>query len=215
MEFQSLLILGAGGHSKVVIEAAVAQNNFKEISLLDDNYNKGNMLTFKKVLDYKIIGNLKIALAKDIKKRFSHAFVAIGNCEKRIEWIKILQDNGYEIPKIIHPNSFISPSAKIEKGSIIAVNSTIQSSSSIQEGVIVNTGATIDHDCVIKKGAHICPGVNLAGNVTVGSKSWIGIGSCVIENIKIGENVLVGAGSTVVDNLPDNVKAYGSPAKYE
>ena len=57
-------------------------------------------------------------------------------------------------------------------------------------------------------------GVNLAGNVNIGPKSWIGIGSCVIENIKIGREVIVGAGSTVVNDLPDNVKAYGCPARY-
>ena len=214
MKRHSLLILGAGGHSKVVIETALAENKYQAIALLDDIYQIDNSLSSRKILDFPILGNLKKALTKDIKNKYSHAFVAIGDCNKRLDWLNILQKNSFEIPKLIHPHAFISPSAIIKKGSIVAVNSSIQSSVLIDEGSIINTGATVDHDCKIGLGSHICPGVNLAGNVNIGPKSWIGIGSCVIENIKIGREVIVGAGSTVVNDLPDNVKAYGCPARY-
>jgi len=208
----SILILGGGGHSKVVIETALASCKYQNISILDDQHNNTSPIQ-NKVLNHFIVGKFKKVLSEEFKNTYDHAFVALGDSEKRLHWLNILKLNNYKIPSLIHPQSYISPSAKIGEGVLVAANAAIQSSVHLKDGVIINTGATIDHDCHIDKGVHICPGVNLAGNVFIGSKSWIGIGSCVIENITIGNNVLVGAGSSVLKDLPNNVKAFGSPAK--
>ena len=83
----------------------------------------------------------------------------------------------------------------------------------IGENVIVNTAASIDHDCVIEDGAHLCPGTHLAGGVNIGRGAWIGIGAVVSDHLQIGANSIIGAGAVVTHDIPNNVVAYGVPAK--
>jgi UDP-N-acetylbacillosamine N-acetyltransferase len=83
----------------------------------------------------------------------------------------------------------------------------------IGENVIVNTCASVDHDCVIDDGAHVAPGAHLAARVHVGRGSWVGIGSVVKEGARIGKATVIGAGSLVLNDIPDDVLAYGSPAR--
>ena len=89
----------------------------------------------------------------------------------------------------------------------------VNSMSKIGNGVILNTSSIIEHDNIIQDFVHVSPGVSLAGGVQIGMLSWVGIGSSVKQNIEIGSNVKVGAGSLVINNLPDDVVAFGVPAK--
>ena len=212
MNLKSILIIGGGGHSKVVIETALASCQYQKVSILDDQHTNTSLIQ-NMVLDHLVVGKCKEVLSEEFKREYDHAFVALGDSKKRLHWLNTLKINKYKIPSLIHPKAYISPSCKIGAGVLIAANAAIQSSVHLKDGVIVNTGATIDHYCNIDEGVHICPGVHLAGNVIIGSKSWIGLGSCIIENTVIGKNVLVGAGSLVLKDLPNNVKAFGSPAR--
>lgn len=209
--FDELLIIGAGGHGKVVAETAIASKIFKNIYFLDDNYNKIEDRKIREKLN--IIGPIKNISDEYFKNKFRHAFVAIGESNLRLSLIKELKDNNYIVPSLMHPSALISPSAKIGDGSILLPNSVVCGETLIGEGVIINTSCSVDHQCNIHSGAHICPGVNIAGEVIIGKKSWIGIGACIKQCIKIGENVTVGAGAAVVNDLPDSVVAVGVPAK--
>ena len=203
---KKLLILGAGGHAKVVRETAIETGQFNSFYYLDDDLglNKKNL---------NIVGQLKDIFLDNIRNKFSNAFIAIGNSNKRESMFNKLTKAGYLLPKLIHPTSWVSKSASISDGTLILANSTIQANVKIGSSVIINNNCSIDHDCLIEDATHICPGVNLAGNIQVGKRAWIGIGSTVIQNIKIGNDVFLGAGSVVTKSIPDSVKAYGVPAK--
>ena len=201
----SLLILGAGGHSTVVAETAIATSQYGDIKFLDDDFDNPN-------LEHDVLGKLSFSLTNECIKSYKSAFVAIGDPVIRIKWIDRLVDFGYKIQTIIHPQSFISSSAKISYGSAVFANAAIQSKVNIGYGSIVNTSCSIDHHSTISSGVHICPGCSLAGNVFVGSNSIIGIGSSVVQGVTIGSNVVVGAGAAVVSDLPSNVLAIGVPA---
>ena len=107
---------------------------------------------------------------------------------KDVQVMEELIDEGYEVPHIIHPNSYLSSSAKVGLGTIVFAGSVIQSEVKIGKGVIINTGSLIDHDTNISDGVHICPGVTIAGNVSIDSGTWVGIGSTIIQNINIGKD---------------------------
>ena len=209
--FKELLILGAGGHGRVVAETATALKIFKKILFLDDKYSENENCQTKG--NFNIIGPLNKIQDDVFKKKFKYAFVALGEPNIRLSLLEKLKNNGYSIPSLIHPSALLSPSAKIGNGSILLPQSVVCSETNIGDGVIINTSASVDHQCDIHNGVHICPGVNLAGEVVVGEKSWIGIGSCVKECIKIGKDVVVGAGAAVVCDLPDSIIAKGVPAK--
>ena len=205
-----LLILGAGGHAKVLAETALAIGAFSNISFLDDKYNLLNPCP--SILGSQVIGPLSLALDPDIRSSYDAAAVAIGHSPIRLLWIERLLSVGYSLPPLIHPMAWVSPSALLGHASVVFANSAIQSDVSIGTGSIINTGSSVDHDCIISDGVHICPGARVAGHVSVGPRSWIGIGASVIQQVAIGSDVTVGAGSVVIRDLPNDVTAVGVPA---
>jgi len=208
---KSLIILGAGGHGKVVAETALISNRFKSISFLDDKFeHKKNSFTFRGI---NLIGKLNYAECFSCKKTFEYAMVAFGDSNLRLDRIRKLNNFGYEMPSIIHPSAWISPSCNIQQGTVVFAQAAIQSDVIIGEGNIINTGSSVDHDCILGEGVHICPGARIAGNVHIGAKSTIGIGSSINKGIKIGSNVIVGAGAAVVRDIGNNLIAKGVPAK--
>ena len=207
----ALLLLGAGGHARVVAETALATGRFSSIAFLDDRCCGPEQLPDQ--LGWPVIGSLTAALDPQIRQQFSAALVAIGNASIRVRWLPILASAGYEVPVVSHPTAWVSPSAQLGAGSVVFAQSSIQAQVMIASGAILNTGCSVDHDAQLGKGVHVCPGAHLAGDVQVGDRSWIGIGASVIQQICIGDDVTVGAGAVVVCDLPNGVTAVGVPAR--
>lgn len=113
----------------------------------------------------------------------------------------------------IHPGSIISPLAKLGDCLIINANAVIQPYAQIGSGVMIHSGVIVEHDNIIGNFSNLAPGVTLAGGVTVGEGTTIYTGTSIAPSVAIGSNTIVGAGSLVLHDLPDNVVAYGSPAK--
>ncbi|KTD04600.1 acetyltransferase [Fluoribacter gormanii] len=202
---KSLAVLGAGGHAKVVADAALC-SGWQNIVLFDDRWPN-----IDRVGAWKVNGTTQSFLAQ--ASEFDGLIVAIGDNSIRMEKMTHFLNEKIPLATIIHPSAIISPSATIAEGSVVFARAVLNPDCTIGAGTIINTGAIIEHDCTIGHGVHISPGANLAGNVSVGNLSWVGIGSCVRQCIKIGSKVIVGAGSVVVNDLPDNCTAFGVPAK--
>lgn len=200
-----LLIIGGGGHGKVVADAALEQGDWQQLVFLDDLYPSLEM-----VLDWPVVG--RIADAGIYRDDFEDAVIAVGDNQLRLKLLGMVRDLGFGLPVIRHPSAVISRSADIGAGTVVFAQSAVNASARLGEGCIVNTGATIDHDCVLADAVHISPGVHLGGGVRVGTRSWIGIGACVRQLSVIGEQVMVGAGAAVVGNIPDSVTVTGVPA---
>lgn len=177
----ALLILGAGGHARVVAETALASGDFFSIAFLDDRCC--NVDPPPLVLGWPVLGPLSQALEPAIRHSFSQAVVAVGHAAIRLPWLQQLTAAGYGLPVLIHPNAWVSPSACIAMGSVVFAQAVIQSQAAIGSGAILNTGCSIDHDVRLGDGVHICPGAHLAGEVEVGARSSIGTGASVIQQI--------------------------------
>jgi sugar O-acyltransferase (sialic acid O-acetyltransferase NeuD family) len=202
----SLLILGAGGHAKVVAETALTNNPSSRVAFLDDR-------PLTSILGWPVLGPLDQALHPLIQAQFPAGLVAIGHSATRLRWLAQLQSAGYQLPLLIHPSAWISPSAEIGPGSVVFSQAAVQAHAVIGFGSILNTGCSVDHDSQLSAGVHICPGARLGGEVQVGARSWIGIGASVIQQVRIGSDVTVGAGAAVVRDLPNGVTAVGVPAR--
>jgi len=205
-----LLILGAGGHAKVVAETALASCVASRIAFLDDRCTGPDL--WLPVSGWPVLGPLALSLQAGTLAQFDIAVVAIGNAATRLLWIEKLQAAGYHLPVLMHPTAWVSPSAKLGPASVVFAQAAVQAQASIGTGAILNTGCSVDHDAKLADGVHICPGARLAGAVHIGARSWIGIGASVIQQVCIGSDVTVGAGAAVVRDLPDGVTAVGVPA---
>jgi len=206
-----LLILGAGGHAKVVAETAIASGMATRVAFLDDRCIGPG--TCPPVMGWPVIGPPDFALHADTPPQFDGAVVAIGQASTRLFWIEKLQSAGYTLPVLMPPTSWVSSSAQFGPGSVVFAQAVVQANASIGKGAILNTSCSVDHDVQLSDAVHICPGARIAGDVNVGARSWIGIGASVIQQVRIGSDVTVGAGAAVVRDLPDGVTAVGVPAR--
>ena len=199
----AIVIVGGGGHAKVAYDLFVACKELV-IGVIDRSPVQHSQL--------KYLGDdtaWPTLLAQGVRR----AHVAIGDNVLRSRLCEDLQSRGVELVTGIHPTSYIASSSRLGPGVIVMAGAVVQPSCDIGAYCIINTRASVDHDGRLGRGVHIGPGVTLAGSVAIGDLSFVGAGSTVIPGVTIGSDTLVGAGSCVVRPLPDNVIAYGVPAR--
>lgn len=201
-----LLILGAGGHGKVVVEIASLMEQWDEIAFLDDNTE------LKVVNGYPVIGRL--TEYKTLRGIYNDAFVAVGNNKLRIVLLNQLIQEDLCIPTLIHPSATLSTTSQIGQGTVIMPGVVVNSNVEIGMGCIINTSSSIDHDCIIENGVHISPGVHIGGTTRVEQNAWICIGASIANNVLIGKNSTIAAGSAVVKDVEANSLVGGTPAKF-
>ena len=118
-----------------------------------------------------------------------------------------------EYQRLIHVSAQVATTAEISSGVILNPGTIVGPYSSLHELVTVNRATTIGHHSTVDEFTTIHPGVNIAGHCHIGRDVTIGMGSNIIDGVSIGKNTVIGAGSLVANDIPDNVVAYGSPAK--
>jgi sugar O-acyltransferase (sialic acid O-acetyltransferase NeuD family) len=201
-----LLIVGAGGHGKVVADAAAGMNQWQEIAFVDKKYPALTLNgRWPVIADQSDLGALR--------RQFPQAMVAVGDAVTRLKVLNELKSIGFEIPIVRHPSCIVAEDVLLEEGVVVLAGAVINPGARIGRGCIVNTGASVDHDCTLGEGVHICPGARLAGEVVVGDCGWIGIGAVVIQQRKIGKGATVGAGAVVIRDVPDRLTVVGVPAR--
>jgi len=209
MAKKKIVLIGGGGHCKVVISILKKLDNF-EIAGIVDNYKAASFIS-----GIKIIGADDDL--RDIYKNGIHdALITVGSTKdniKRYRLFNMAREIGYKFPVIISPEAIVDESVRIDEGTVIMPGSIINIDSFIGKNCIINTGAIIEHDCKIGNHCHIAPGVHISGEAIAGELSFLGIGATIIQGIKIGKNVTIGAGSVVIKDIPENVISVGNPTK--
>lgn len=198
-------IIGAGGHGRVVYEALMASAEPDHVVWHDDAWEQLTPITPARQIQ-SVDALLEAA-------RPQMCIVAIGNAADRMRLLLQLLERGHEMITVQHPTASVSPTASVDAGCVVMANAVIQTGAQLGRGVIVNTAATIDHDCHIGEGVHIAPGVTLAGDVRIGRRSWVGLGAVIREGVEIGEDAVVGAGAVVLKDVPTAVTVIGNPAR--
>lgn len=201
-EFKSpLIVIGAGGHAKVVISAIQALG-LDVSEVYDDDPAKWGTA----IQGVPVIGALELLKSK----KGVRAVIGVGNNLIRKK-ISEMFDVSWQT--VIHPRAIVHPSVKIGAGVVVFAGAVIQPDSILGAHCIVNTSAIVDHDCILGDFVHVGPGVNICGGVSVGTGTLLGVGTSVIPSLEIGSWATVGAGSAVVHDVHSNVTVLGSPAR--
>lgn len=200
-----VVIIGGGGHAKVVIESLRASG--KTVAVIVDADP-----TPREVLGVPVVGD-DLALADLRGQGFAELFVALGSNRLRQKLGDKARALGFTLVNAIHPSAVISPSARIGEGVAVMAGVAINADSRIGDLAIINTGAVVDHDCDLGVACHVGPASALAGGVTIGERAFLGVGARVIPGVSIGADTILGAGGVVVRDLPDAVVAIGVPAQ--
>ncbi|OHW61980.1 putative acetyltransferase EpsM [Andreesenia angusta] len=205
---EKIVLVGGGGHSKVIIDIIKSRNDFKIVGITDNRNSE-------EVLDIPIIGD-DTALKGIYNGGVNNAFVCIGaieNTKIRSVIYENLKVMGFKLPILIHSSAYVSPYAKIGKGTCIMNRAVVNPDAIVGCNCVVNTGAILEHESVIGNNVQISPGSVVAGGVEIGRDSFIGINASIIQGVKIGASVIVGAGSVVIEDVPDNCVVVGNPAR--
>jgi len=205
-----IILLGGGGHCKVIISILKRDYSYKSIGISDLRENIGKYIYQTQILYSD--EDLEELYANGVKEAFV-SLGSIGNPDQRVRSFEKLKKIGFHIPVIVSKASIIDKTVSIGNGTVIMPGVIINAGSKIGENCIINTGAIIEHDCSIGNHSHIAPGVILSGTVNVGNLTHIGTGTKVIQTIQISERTIIGAGSTIVKNIDEPGLYYGTPAK--
>jgi sugar O-acyltransferase (sialic acid O-acetyltransferase NeuD family) len=200
-----IVIVGAGGHGRVVLDILRAMR--REIAgFLDDDRQKC-------VVNGALVLGSTDQLFCPAFLESHDVLVAIGDNSQRRRFAEHVLRNGGRLAQAVHPGCIISPTAVLGDGTVIVPGAVINANACIGRFCIVNTGATIGHDVVLEDGAQVGPGVNMGGSCWCGEDAFIGIGAAAGPNVRIGAGAVLGAGATALRDVPAGSKAFGTPAR--
>lgn len=202
---KEVVIIGAGGHGKVIADM-IEKSGDKVYGFLDDTKQVGEKI----MNEYEVLGKISECEDLQIKNPELNFIIAIGNNFIREE---IDQKYALHYYIAIHPNSNIGMDVKIGEGTVVMPNTCINASTKIGRNCIINTGAIIEHDNIIEDFVHVSPNATLCGTVHVGKYTHIGAGAIVKNNIKIIDQCILGAGAVVVGDISKQGTYIGVPAK--
>lgn len=198
---KDVIIIGAGGHAKVIADI-VRKSGDNLVGFLDDSKEAGT-----EFFDAFILGNTD-SYSEHQDKEF---IIAIGNNPIRQKIAQKMQ--GVTFYTAIHPTAVIAEGVTVGEGTCVMANAVVNADAKIGKHCIVNTASVVEHDNRISDYVHISPAAALAGTVTVGERTHIGIGAKVKNNTDICADVVVGAGAVVVKNITEAGTYVGVPAR--
>jgi UDP-perosamine 4-acetyltransferase len=203
-----VVIIGAGGHGKVVLDVLRAAGEHEPVAFVDADPGLANT----DVGGVPVIGAINL-LPRLRQQKVRHAIVAIGDNRARLQYAGLLRAQGFELVSAVHPTAFVSPTARIGVNVVVAPLAAVITEARVGDSSIINTAAVVDHECEVAEGVHIGPGARLAGRVRVEAGAFVGLGASVIQCLTIGRYAMIGAGAVVTADVPEFATAVGVPAR--
>lgn len=194
-----MLIYGASGHAKVIIDIINSHSGKERIKFIfDDDPMIGSLIGY----------SVEHSWNKELEKE--PAIIAIGNNHTRK---KVAASLEHFHSALVHSKAIISQRKSIGQGTVVMAAAVINSDVKIGNHCIINTSAILEHDVEVHDYAHISPGATVTGNVVIGEGAHIGAGATIIPGISVGKWATVGAGAVVIEDVPDYAVAVGNPGR--
>ena len=201
-----VVIVGAGGHGKVLLDICHAIGS-RVAGFLDADTTLPPQIHGAPILGSD-------AMLEDQSFVVAHAFVlGVGDPAIRSRLNTYLGQAEAELATLVHPAAVVSEFAEIGGGSTVHAGAIVNIDARIGAHCVVNTGASVDHDCILSDGVQIGPGATVAGGVTCQPNVFVGTGASILPNVTIGKDAVVGGGSSVAKDVPCGVTVYGIPAR--
>lgn len=206
MKNKPLLIIGGGGHARVLAEILIKQEK-RIIGVVAPELTAGN----------KLFEGIDRFLDDDEILKFRPEDVLLVNGIGSMPYESLREDIynrftklGYKFATVIAESALVSHYSVLEHGVQVMNNCVVSIGCKVGENTIINTSTSIDHDCTIGAHCHLAPGTTLSGQVVIERNVHVATGTNVINNINIGHNTIVGTGANVTKSIPSNSIVYGT-----
>lgn len=205
---KSIVIIGSGGHAKVMIDVIERQGVYEIAGLIDQYEPQGTY-----VYGYEVLGD-EIYLLDHMDVIYG-GIIAVGDNWTRAKLASLIRRNcpQFRFISAVHPSSCVARGVQLGEGTVVMAGAIVNSDTVIGKHSILNTKCSVDHDCIIGDFVTIAPNATVCGDVTIGDYSIICLGAGIIHTKHIGSHTVIGAGSTVLNDIGSNQVAYGTPAK--
>ena len=204
MKQEPVVLVGAGGHAKVV--ADILSRSGVEIAGCICPSGSSELTGIPWLGDDDALESLTA-------RGFTAMHIAIGDNARRRTMALCAKAAGFRLVSAVSECATVSQKAQIDAGVAIMPGAVVNADTFVGECAIINTGASVDHDCRIGAYVHIAPGCHIAGRAIVEEGAFLGVGVSVIPRMTIGSWAVVGAGAAVVRPVPEAVTAVGVPAR--
>ena len=205
-----IVVVGASGHARVILDICHLQGMYEVIGLLDSYKPLGITCS-----GHSVIGSCRDLRALVAAEEIWGGIVAIGDNWVRSRIVAEMREAvpDFRFVNAIHPSAQVAEEVTLGPGTVVMAGAVINPGSEVGEFCIVNTRASLDHECIMEDYSSLGPAAVVGGCARIGAHSAIGIGAVVLQEIRIGSHSVVGAGATVVRHIPEAVVAYGTPAR--
>lgn len=204
-----VLILGAGGHGRVILDILLQAGRYDVAGFLDNNRD----IHGRRVDGIPVLGTIDDLSFLADQFNINGVIVAVGDNGVRRGLVRQIEAAGLDLINAIHPSAALARNATLGRNVVVAAGVVVCAHCQIGDSVILNTGCIIDHQTTIGEGSHICPGVRIAGRVKVEPGVFIGIGATVVPKVTLGCEAIIGAGAVVIEDVPALATVGGVPAR--
>jgi acetyltransferase EpsM len=204
-----IVILGAGGHGRVVLDILLQAGPHQVLGFLDNNAE----IHGRRIDGLPVLGAIDDLPAVAEQQGCDGVIIAIGDNGARRGLARRVEAAGIDLISAIHPSATLAHNAMVGRNVVVAAGVVVCAHCQIGNSVILNTGCIIDYQTMIGEGTHICPGVRIAGRVKIEPGVFVGIGATVIPKVTLGCEAIVGAGAVVIEDVPALATVVGVPAR--
>ncbi len=206
---EPLIIIGCGGHGRVVLDVLRNAGDYDVLGFVDSN----PALHGRRVDGLEVLGPPEMLTSLHKRHGVSRTIVGVGNNGARRALAEQVQSWGFSLVNAIHPSANLAGNVTLGQNLVIAAGALVCAHCQIGDSAILNTGCIIDHESWIGTATHICPGARLAGRVAVESGAFVGIGATIIQGLRIGYESTIGAGAVVIHDVAPMSTVVGVPAR--
>ncbi len=205
---QPCVIIGAGGHGRVVLDILMRDRRVDVVGFLDSN----TALHGRRMDGVLVLGDLD-DLPRLRDRGITQAVIAIGDNGIRRHFADRAESLGVHLINAIHPSANLAHNVTLGRNVVIAAGALVCAHCQIGDSVILNTGCIVDHESMIGTAAHVCPGARIAGRVAIQAGAFVGIGATVLQGLRIGCEAIVGGGAVVIHDVEPMSTVVGVPAR--
>lgn len=204
---KQVLLIGGGGHGRVVLDALLA-NGTPVTGILDPRLKVGD-----RIFGVPVVGDDQFLARLSSSEVLLVNGIGANPCvHRRKKAFENFTSRGFSFMEARHPSAVTGAECALSESSQIMAGVVLQNRVRLGDNVVINTRASIDHDCTVGPHAFVAPGVVLSGDVSVGESVFIGAGAVVLPGVVIGAAAVIGAGAVVIEDVPDKWVVAGNPA---